>query len=100
MPSYNDFHGRSKTISTTAGTAIVTGPCVIHHISLSAGADAATLIIYDALTATGTEITLNAAITTTTSLDFGPTGIYFATGLTTATTGTTPTHHVAYQVGV
>lgn len=80
------------SIDETSGVA-----CRILGYHIAGGADAATLIIYDAITAAGTNfITVTAPILTTVSMYFGPNGILFSTGLTTALTGTTPNTVVFY----
>jgi hypothetical protein len=66
-------------------------------MSVTAGADAASLTIHNAATASGgSPITIKAVLETTTTLDFGPTGIRLDTALSTAATGTTPTTVVTY----
>jgi len=96
--SYNDLVTRSRSFSVTAGNAVA-GPCRVFMMAITAGANAATLTIHNAATASGgTPITVGAALTETAVIDFGPTGILFDTGLSTATTGTTPTSVVTYMV--
>lgn len=59
---------------------------------LQAGADAASVKVYDSLTVTGTEkFSLNAATATCSPyLNFGLPGVPFKTGISVDITGTTP----------
>ncbi len=101
MISWNDLVSAPRLVTSADidEDALVTGPVRIYGITLTGGADAATLIINDALTKAGggTTITLNAGIATSTFLNFGPHGIRFPTGLSIDNTGTTPTGSVSYQ---
>jgi hypothetical protein len=93
----NDLRSRHRQFAQAAGNAVVTGGVVIFGMHLTGVVDASTLTIYDALTATGTGIQLNAALGGSAEFRFEHTGIRFTTGLTIASTGTTPSIVVRYM---
>jgi hypothetical protein len=98
--TYSDKATRSWTKAVAAGAAVVTGPCLVFAIQLSGGVDAATLSVYNAVTAAGTDvIVLKAPILTTAPILYlGTNGTRFATGLSIAATGTAPSFSVFYLV--
>jgi len=67
-------------------------------MELSAGVDAATLFINDALTKAGggTTITLKSPIQRSQSYNWAPQGILFSTGLSIDSSGTSPTGSISY----
>jgi hypothetical protein len=97
MHSVNDILSSSRTLSVTTGNAIVTGPCRIFSMAVSAAAGATgVLTIYNALTATGTSIQIKAPATGSSQFTFGREGIRFDTGLTIASSGTPDGTAVTY----
>jgi len=87
-------------IATAAGDASYSGRCRILGFYVTAGVDAATVTINDALTAAGggTTLEVGAGIGLTEQMMIPGPGLVFQTGLSIASTGTTPTVGVFYAV--
>jgi hypothetical protein len=85
--TYNDLQTRAWSYTEAGADAldVTSGAAVrLMAVSLQAGAVAADLKIYDALTITGTPVLqLNSAIQTTRYINLGPNGMRLSTGLTT-----------------
>jgi len=98
--SQNDLRSRHRTWETQADDVAglhVTGELVLFGIHLTSGSDAASMSVYNAITATGTPIVLKVASGGAGEFSFEPTGIPFDTGLFIATTGTSPTYVVRFM---
>ncbi len=79
----------------TGNGLVHTGPGSIDSVLLTAGTDAAKLIIYDNTEASGTIIaTLKAVLETT--VEWTPRGHVFGKGASAAITGTTPEAVIVY----
>jgi len=78
----------------TAGTQVATDKTVLRGISLMAGADIATLIVYNeadsSATAAQRVASLSVAANTSNDLMFGDEGLILNAGCYVAVTGTTP----------
>lgn len=82
-------------IRLTADGLIHTGPGSIDSVLLTAGSDAAKIIIYDNTSAAGTVIaTLKAVLET--SIQWTPRGHVFSKGAYAAITGTSPEAVIVY----
>jgi len=80
----------------TGSSAIVkSGPGLVHTITLAAGADAATLILYDNTAGSGTVIWKLAAAANTSETAMPD--VPFATGCYAALTGTGPSASLSYR---
>lgn len=79
-----------------SGTSVLvkTGPGGIHTVTLAAGTDAATLIVYDNITASGTAIIKLAAATGTS--ESAVLDVAVGTGIYAALTGTAPYASLSY----
>ena len=81
--------GATGTSATSDGQATNTHPQRLLGLSLAAGSDAATAIVYDAQSATGTVVArLSASATTSASFTVPHSGVKVATNLFVAVTGT------------
>ena len=104
MPlSHSDLTTRGwlKANITASADAVVTGAIRIMAVSLtSAAANSAVLILFNALTQTGTDRINQATLTgsTTTVLCLGPNGTRFSTGLSATLTGANTFCEVYYLV--
>ena len=78
----NAVSSQAWTMAVADATDVTSGlACRIHAVLLTGGVDAATLILYDAATATGTDLfELDAAITTSVFINLGQNGTRFDTG--------------------
>ena len=89
MASYNDLHTIGWKRQVAAGNAVLAAGTRIHAIHLAAGADAATVTVYNAATAAGTDfIQLSAVLTGSAFVGLGPNGTKYATGVSIGATGT------------
>lgn len=85
----------SYNYDNTGSSALVkTGPGGVHSVTLAAGSDAATLILYDNTSGTGTVIWKLAAAQNTS--ESAVIDASFSTGCYAALTGTSPAASVAY----
>lgn len=83
-----------KNANTASSAAVKTGPGGVHTVTLTAAADAATLILYDNTAGSGTIITkLAAAIGTTAHVELD---VPFSVGCYAALTGTAPSATVTF----
>lgn len=83
--------------NTGTSATVHTGPGKVHTVTLAAGSDAATLILYDNTAASGTVIWKLAAAQNTSAsavLD-----VSFGKGCHAALTGTSPSASVSYTPG-
>lgn len=87
---------RSFFVTSTSSSATVkSGPGLIHTMTLAAGSDAATAIVYDNTAASGTVLWKLSSVANdseTARLD-----IPFSTGCHVALTGTDPQFSIAYR---
>lgn len=91
-----DLAKSAATMVVASGNADYSGRCRLMGATVQA-ADASTLSIFDAATAAGTAvIKLGAGAGLSATVWFGPQGIRFATGISTASTGTSPVKQVFY----
>lgn len=89
MPQFPSTSYNYKHIATATTTVVKNLGGVLHGISINSAANAATISVYDGLTASGTVIgiiTLGAAVTVPGAAVL--TDINFGVGLTLVTTGT------------
>jgi len=83
-------------INKAASAAFKTGGGILYGLVLTGGSDAATLIVYDNTSGTGTVIAkLAAAAGVTVSVSI-PNGVTFTTGAYAALTGTAPSASAFY----
>ena len=81
--------GATGTSATSDGQASTAHPQRLLGLSLAAGSDAATAIVYDAQSATGTVLARLTALTNTTATFIPPqSGVVATTNLFVAVTGT------------
>ena len=90
--------GPLASLVTASSALVKTGPGAVHGAILTAGSDAATLILYDNTSGTGTKVigTIKAAINTTVGFSI-PNGAAFSKGLYATIIGTSPEVTVVYS---
>ena len=99
MGTLSDFQKAAATMVIAGGNADVAAGRVRLMGAHVGGADASSLSIYNAATAAGAAvITIRAAAAGSNTVWFGPSGIRFANGISTGSTGTTPNKQLFYVV--
>ena len=86
-----------QATTVAAATAIKTGPGMLHGATLTAGADTATLILYNNTAGSGTVILKLSAVANTSAVVTFPAPVVFGIGCYAAVTGTAPSATVAFS---
>lgn len=90
--------GPYQSTVLAASALVKTGPGVVYAVTLTGGSDAASVILYDNTTGSGTQVwaTVKAAAGATVHVDL-PGGVVFGTGCYATITGTTPSIAVSWR---
>lgn len=90
--------GPVQSVVLSSSAAVKGGPGVVYGLILTAGADAASVVLYDNTSGATPKLigTVKAAINTSVEVSF-PNGVAFGTGCYATITGTTPDVTVLYS---
>jgi hypothetical protein len=80
----------------TSSAAVKTGPGELHAVLLTAGADAASLTLYNNTAGSGTKLAVLKAAANTSAVFTPPVSLVFSVGLYATITGTAPEISIVY----